>query len=259
MAQRVQEWAGGQKIVDWKVHRNPGGRYEPMGAKGATILDVRRRGKKMIIFLDNEISLVCHNAMSGFWDASDDPWVFNYVEGRRESSTKDVRVEFVLESGRVLRFHDARLFGSLGSCPTKALPSMLEKMGPEAIRAPRMLEDAPVWCVLDLCLVGGSKKPIKQLLLEQELVAGIGNIYASEGLWRAKVSPFKLGKQMNTQDLTDIFNGVQDVLQEALTFGLDYPKYLRAYRKDTCERCKGPISVKELKGRSTYFCEACQP
>jgi formamidopyrimidine-DNA glycosylase len=258
MAQRLHDWSNGKKIVDYKVLRNPGGRYDPTGCKGPVINGVYRRGKRLIFDLDNGISAVCHNAMSGFWDTSDEPWTFDYVEGKRESKTTDVRLEFELDSGRVLRFHDARLFGSLSTCPTPLLQKMLEKVGAEAIRTPRMLPDSPVFNILDSAVFLSGKKPIKQLLLEQERIAGVGNIYAAEALWRAQIHPSRLGVSLKGDDHQRLLECVQSVLKDALAYGLRYDEYLKVYRREFCKNCGNKIGKIDIAKRTTYFCVHCQ-
>lgn len=258
MAQRLHEWSVGQKITEYRVLRNPGGRYDPTGCKNSTIRNIFRRGKRLVFDLDNDISCVCHNAMSGFWDASDDPWTFDYVEGKRESKTSDIRMELELESGRILRFHDSRLFGNFATLPTILISNMSEKVGAEAIATLRMLPGSPVFNVLDSAVLLSNKKPIKQLLLEQERIAGIGNIYASEALWRAGIHPSRPGVSLKASEHQSLTEAIQSVLNQAIAQDLKYDEYLQVYRRLQCCNCGEKIKKIDVAKRSTYFCIHCQ-
>lgn len=262
MCSRISPHVKSSKIVDVQVIR---GKYlSDDGAEkivGSVIYDVWRAGKYML-FEMNKGTLVCHNAMSGFWDTSEDPWTFDYVEGKRTSTEKDVRVQLTVEKDRkrdVVRFHDARLFGTLkffeGLSPN-LVPSV-KKLGPEAISTETMLRDRPVMNALDAVLLN-EKKPIKSLLMDQERIAGVGNIYAAEALWRARVSPFRPGDDLVTDELMNIQKGLRDVLKRALLRDLRYDDYLKIYRRKKCPRCGSTVNNDKLDGRSTYWCKSCQ-
>lgn len=257
MCARTNAWAAGRKIDGVKVHRQ-NGKYHVGDITGHGVIGVFRRGKQMIFQLTGDKVLVAHNAMSGYWDAHDDPWTFDYVEGSREPTEKDVRVELILDGGRRLRFHDSRLFGHMYVATWAEVEKELGCLGPEAIKTPRMFPLAPVLNTLDMVVIlGGSKKPVKQLLLEQERLAGVGNIYAAEALWKASVHPLRRGDSLSTQELSDVSDAIREVLNGALGRNLDYSG-LKVYRSETCPRCKGGIGKIEVAKRMTYFCPVCQ-
>lgn len=235
----------------------PGAELEQL--QGSRIQSIHRRGK-FIVFDCFSGKLVCHNAMSGYWDTEDEPWTFDYVEGKRQASDKDVRVTIATAlvkddpalSTRVLRFHDARLFGSLRfyqNMSSEDIPS-LRDLGPDALNfwKPEHLRISTI----------NSKRTIKEILMDQAQVAGIGNIYAAEGLWRARVRPDRTGNSLSNDEVETIYESCVKVLERALFFELDYEKYLAVYRKLGCWKCHRVISCMKIKGRSTYFCEGCQ-
>lgn len=240
---------------------------------GRKIEGIVRRGKYLCFFLDRGI-LVGHNAMSGFWDMSDDPWTFDYVEGKRTASERDVRVKIFIRQVtslgmgplRELRFHDSRLFGSLHfyGVPLLRQLTFLEKMGPEAIHTRYGSSGTRhgigwSWSVKDLAESARNiRREIKDILMDQRQVAGIGNIYATEGLWRAGVNPWCPARDLSIDTLTDVWIGVTETMKESVFLNVDYKNFLRCYRQKECKRCKTKIEKGELRGRGTYYCPLCQ-
>lgn len=271
MVAYLRERAIDGRIVDVRVKRNPGGRY--LGDTSFTIPvlvsqtlhTVGRRGKYMIFHLSEGI-MVCHNAMSGYWDIKGDEWCFDYVEGARTAKDSDVRVEIDVvcdKERKTIRFHDSRLFGSLKYYDVRSIQEIpaLKDLGPEALNTvnvdltidPSMKE----WNILDAVCMFNQKVEIKHALMDQHAVAGFGNIYASEALHWAGISPFRITKTLTTDEWQKLFENGQYVLQAALTRKLDYSK-LEVYRQKTCFPCQTPIIKKDLRGRSTYYCPNCQ-
>ena len=263
MVRRLRGWTIGKTVNSALVER--GSRYlatddEMNSFVGCKIKNVTRRGKFIVFRTDRGLA-VGHNAMSGYWDVKSEPWTFDYVEGSRSATDVDVRVHVQLSGNTNLRFHDSRLFGSLKFYQTFEIEEVksLKDLGPEAVRTECAEKPEFNWNVLDVVgTMADSKHPIKQLLLDQHHVAGIGNIYAAEGLWRAKVNPNKPGKDLTKDDIVGIVEGCQEVLKAGLDKDLKYDSYLKVYRRKTCERCSGSISSEEIKGRNTYYCKGCQ-
>lgn len=271
MCQKLRGWAVGKTI--WEVEVLRGKRYLPdqerEQVRSARIENVWRRGK-LILFETTRGTLVCHNAMSGYWDLDSEPWTFDYVEGHRDPTDRDVRVKIKLESSMVdvgpmsvLRFHDARLFGSLKFHPGLPPEQLLQvkNMGPEIIPTPCLVRDFTL--MVDSSglheVLGGCTKAIKEGLMDQERIAGIGNIYASEILWNAKIDPRHDAKRVvnSEENRENIFAAAGEVLRSALSRNLDYSG-LNIYRRKTCPLCSGPVSKIKMGGRSTYFCDNCQ-
>lgn len=232
------------------------------------ITGIYRRGKFIVFMLSNNKALICHNAMSGYWDNHDDPWTFDYVEGKRESSITDVKTLLKLwdESTpgvrhiRLWRFHDTRKFGYLKIVTPEFLAEKLSKLGPEADHTPNLYEPSEVMTPEKFDAICESKKTIKELLLDQNKIAGVGNIYAAEALWYAGIDPRRVAKtlpSLGTNSRFALFLAIRSVLRQALERRLDYSG-LRVYRRDECYVCKSKITAEDIKGRTTYWCPTCQ-
>lgn len=266
MTERLQRWVGYSIQSTSATHP----RYfpdeeaaEPVGQK---INGVYRRGKYIIFALDHG-ALLCHNAMSGYWDTADDPWTFDYVEGKREARESDVRAKLVvcqpslpLHTAQVLRFHDARKFGSLRYLEVDQFAAKLSELGPDALQTKHLYEPSSVidpekW--IDVVLA--SKKPIKVLLMDQTKLAGVGNIYAAEGCWAARVNPFRPGADLSEAEAEQVLLSTQAVMEAMIDYKINY-KQLRVYRRAACPAmsCGSRIVGEELAGRTTWYCPRCQ-
>lgn len=242
---------------------------EGLDVLGRFIKRVDRRGKYLLFQLDAGI-LVCHNAMSGYWDLADRPWTFDYVEGKREATGKDVRIELRISptghdrpSERVLRFHDSRLFGSLRFYPDAKIwydIPCLKGLGAEAL----MTKNSELWA-LDQFKPGEffhirDEKPdweIKRVLMEQSVMTGVGNIYATEVLWEEGIHPSKPIRQLNDQQLESLRETLVFTLKNAIVRKCSYSD-LCCYRQTTCCACNVEIAKTQVAGRSSYYCPSCQ-
>jgi formamidopyrimidine-DNA glycosylase len=218
---------------------------------------VFRRGKFMVFMLE-DCALLCHNAMSGYWDELDDPWTFDYVEGKRKSSETDIRA-LVNVGTSLLQFHDARKFGSLRVVSPEELATKLSALGPEAASSKHLYEPTAVITEAQFAAAmnRGKKKAVKEVLMSQEKIAGVGNIYAAEACWAAKVDPFRLASSLSPTETTDLFCAVRSVMEGAIERSLNYDG-LKIYRRKECPLDKTPVKTAKLKGRATYWCPACQ-
>lgn len=266
MVDRMQKYAG--LTVQLAAVSEDSDRYLPGDDRQKVmrqkINGVFRRGKFMIFMLDHG-ALLCHNAMSGYWDSIDEPWTFDYVEGERASTSSDVRAGLLLSSpenmlltAQSLRFHDARKFGSLKYFTPEDLAVKLSSLGPEMLESKHLYQ--PNTEVDEESFIDTFQKvklPIKVAMMDQKRIAGIGNIYAVEACWAARIDPRKPGRELNENQLSQLYHSSQAVLQAALDRNLDY-KNLNIYRKKICPVCHIAVTVIDLKGRSTYLCESCQ-
>jgi formamidopyrimidine-DNA glycosylase len=273
MVHRLQKW-NGWTIEDAKITIPTGSNAEPRFLPdkeyheilGQPINGIYRRGKHIVFLLSNG-ALLAHNAMSGYWDSADEPWTFDYVEGQRVASDSDVRVTFKLNPPtsyqingdyRFLRFHDARMFGSIHFLNPEQLAQKLSTIGPEALETDHLYEPSAVMTegrFVDE--MKKSKQPIKVTIMDQRRIAGVGNIYASEACWVASIDPRRAANSLSEFELAKIFVSIVYVLQEALDRDLAYDD-LFVYGKTECKTCKEPLLVEDLKGRSTYRCPTCQ-
>lgn len=216
-----------------------------------------------MIFQLEEGIMTCHLAMSGYWDLGDDPWTFDYVEGKRTATERDVRVRIGLTEGKILRFHDSRLFGSLryylGCKDVNSLTS-IKKMGPEVIQTPRLLPGSHIITREEVEAILGSIKKgisIKEFLMDQRYMAGLGNIYATEVLHSLRCHPLTSAKSLFHLSV-ELKNESSYAMSLAIDRNLDYQN-LRCYRRSKCLLDDTDIQKVKIKGRSSYFCPKCQP
>jgi formamidopyrimidine-DNA glycosylase len=225
--------------------------------RGQTVRGVERRAKYILIRFDAG-TLILHLGMSGSLrlvkldtpPATHDHW--------------DIRVD----SGWLLRFHDPRRFGSLHwTEDDPALHPLLERLAPEP------LSDA----FDGEYLHGVTRKrsvAIKLLIMNSQLVVGVGNIYASEALFRARISPRRAARRLTRKDADALARAIKEVLGEAIKIGgttlRDYvnadgaPGYFRqklfVYERAGagCRVCRSPVKQFVQGQRSTYWCSSCQ-
>lgn len=215
--------------------------------------------------------------LGGAADGPDFIWVTHLgMSGRIQTANpEDVRaphtnVVVTLGSGRQFRFVDPRTFGFVAVwTPEELAETSLGKLGPDA------LTDLPRSSALGVALAGRSA-PIKALLLDQGIVAGVGNIYADEALHRAAIAPHRAGGSLDGDELQRLRRGIKQSLDAGLKWGgtsLDdlayllpdgrageYTARLRAYGRDgeRCRRCGGTIRRDVIRQRSSFWCEGCQ-
>ena len=266
MCGRLQSFKGHRITyvdVDLKMSVKAARRFIPEdeynAVSGQTILDVRRRGK-FIVFITTSGAILAHNAMSGFWDEVDDPWTFDYVEGKRISTSSDVRLIFHLDyfgKSRVLRYHDARMFGSVHFMSPEALTEKLSALGPDAAFFPYAYDTESVLTAVYFDILCDSKKSVKEVLIDQTKIAGIGNIYVAEACWEAGVLPHRSIGSLTQVERMMLLYSIRRVMNAALDRKLDYGD-LRVYRRENCPNCSGPITVEKFKGRSSHWCPTCQ-
>lgn len=242
------------------------GSYDVDSLVGKKIRDFARIGKKVVAYLDGreEYMLVSH-AMTGYWSYDDDSSVFAYVEGKRKNTNSDVRVQFVIDDGNrlhVLRFHDARLFGSIKH--VHGFKNVEKGIGPDVLRTETAVH-RPTWRdsfdeVMEKRYLKRAKTltTIKELLLEQETFSGIGNIYASEGLFLAGVRPDTPFRDLPKPWLKKVYANCEKVMKDAIQRGLKYDGHMNVYREKQCKICGGTILNQQIGGRSSYYCPTCQ-
>jgi formamidopyrimidine-DNA glycosylase len=224
---------------------------------GQRILDVRRRAKYLLIDLERG-SLIAHLGMSGSLR----------VMPQGSPRLLHDHYDLVLDSGQCLRFNDPRRFGSLHWCTGKVADHpLLANLGPEP------LEDGLTASYL-ATRARRRKAAVKLFLMDQRIVVGVGNIYASEALYRAGVRPRRAAGRIKAAEWQRIVDSVRAVLGEAIRQGgttlRDYvntdgaPGYFRqqlyVYERagEPCRRCRTPIRHLVQGQRSTYYCPECQ-
>ncbi|MCX5711279.1 MAG: bifunctional DNA-formamidopyrimidine glycosylase/DNA-(apurinic or apyrimidinic site) lyase [Candidatus Omnitrophica bacterium] len=246
----------GKKITKVCVH-NPAVVREPGVEKfkkiltGVSVKRVLRRAKVLILELSNGKSLVIHLRMTG---------QLVYPGDELKS-----RVSFHLSNGKILDFNDQRLFGELRLMDDWRTLKFIQGLGPEPFDiTPGQFKEMLV----------KKKTKIKPLLMDQAFVSGIGNLYAAEALFRAKIDPKRSAQGLSDAEKEKLFQAINKVLQEAIHYGgssIDdyvrvsgergnYARHHKVYGRDgkPCFVCKTLIKRIALGGRGTYFCPRCQ-
>ena len=228
--------------------------------RGARIDVINRRGKYILIELDNQEVLLVHLRMTGKF----------LCLGADMPLPPYAHMVFYLDDDRRLVFCDMRQFGRMRLLTTKALPALpqIEALAPEPLT-----DDFSLAYFLET--LSKSRRCLKQLLLDQTRILGLGNIYASEALFLARISPLKAAQSLSKQRASRLHQAIRDILQEAIDAGstlrIDLTeangsyfgtseRFWRVYERtgEPCVNCGTRIKRVVQGGRSTYFCPRCQ-
>jgi formamidopyrimidine-DNA glycosylase len=225
---------------------------------GARITAVRRHGKYLLVDTDHAASLLVHLGMTGRLQ----------IHGKADPRATHTHVVLGLGE-RELRFVDARRFGQfdvVARGKERAHPA-LAVLGPDAL-------DQAIDVAALLATARDKRTTLKAFVLDQSVIAGVGNIYASEALWRAKLRPTQRTHKLTAPAAKRLAAAIREVLERALDNGgttfSDFvdangtagenADYLWVYGRAgrPCPRCKTPLKRSVLQGRATYYCSACQ-
>ncbi len=246
----------GKKIVEACIHhpavvREPGPAAFKKGLSGQKIANILRKGKMLILELSNGKALAVHLKMTG-------QLVY-------PGNAKKSRVSFRLSDGKYLDFNDNRLFGELRLVDNWQSLKFIRGLGPEPSEL--NLEQFKK-------MLAAKKTKIKNLLLDQTFIAGIGNLYAAECLFRSRIHPERPAASLTEKEKEILFKEIKQVLEEAIRYGGssvddyvrvsgkrgEYASHHRVYDREDkpCLVCRTPIKRIVLAGRGTYFCPKCQ-
>lgn len=241
---------------------------------GARITTIRRRAKVLMIDLSTEYSLVIHLKMTGqlVYRGRDEAFGAGHPNNSLVGKLPDksTRVSLTFADGSQLFFNDFRKFGWMKLYPTIEVPNIdfFIKVGPEPLSADFTQKD-----FRDRL----SRRPntnIKAALLDQKVIAGVGNIYADESLWGARIHPSTLVKHLSTQKRNKLYEELRFVLNLAIEKGGStdrnyvnaegkkgsYMSFARVFRREgqACPRCGTTIKKLRVAGRGTHICPHCQ-
>ncbi|MDD5505138.1 MAG: bifunctional DNA-formamidopyrimidine glycosylase/DNA-(apurinic or apyrimidinic site) lyase [Candidatus Omnitrophica bacterium] len=246
----------GKKITRVCVHnpmviREPSPEVFKKSLAGKIIKNILRRGKLLILELSDGTALSIHLKMTG-------QLVF-------PGGSKSSRVAFYLSGGKILDFNDQRLFGDLRLVDDWKKIKFIQRLGPEPF-------DLTYGDFKDM--LSKKKTRIKPLLMDQSFISGIGNLYASEILFRAKINPWRPAQNLSAEEKKALYNETRKVLSNAIAHGgssIDdyvrlsgkpgnYVKLHRVYGRQgqPCFTCKSLIKRITQAGRGTFFCPKCQ-
>jgi formamidopyrimidine-DNA glycosylase len=227
---------------------------------GRSVAGIRRRGKYLLVDLDDESGFIVHLRMTGNLSisrAADEPVRFE-------------QVAMVLDNGYSMRFSDQRKFGRIEYRPADRFRPLENKLGPEPLES-RFTAGY---------LAGrlrGRTAPIKALILDQRMIAGIGNIYADEALFRSRIHPLVPGGMLSESQIRSLVRSIRSILRDAIEHrGTTFSSYrdadgamgsnqfrLSVYGKgrrgEPCLRCSSPLAAITVGGRTSHYCPRCQP
>ncbi len=225
-------------------------------AKGRTIADVTRRAKYLLIDV-GQADIVLHLGMSGKLRVVD----------CATPVVKHDHVDIVLDSGKCLRFNDPRRFGACLWQPKGEQLPHFTRLGPEPLTA--AFDEQRLYT-----LSRGRKVPVKSFIMDNEVVVGVGNIYANEALFLAGIDPRRAAGRVSGARYAALTDAIKAVLQKAITEGGTtlkdfaqsdgkpgyFAQHLHVYGKagNACSRCGGVIKSKVIGQRNTFFCTGCQ-
>jgi len=230
---------------------------------GRKIIKVDRRGKYMWLLLDNNQALIIHLGMSG------QVLLPNIVDPPH----RHLRIRLsIAEVDKEIHFVDQRTFGHVTLDEIEnGVPKSVQKIAPDVF-------DPKYQPKVVIEKIRKSNAEIKKLLLDQGVMSGVGNIYADEALWRAKIHPERIGKDLTSAQVAKIIDKCKEVMGQAIAAGgtsFDdlyvnvngesgyFDRSLAAYGQNgaPCPRpkCRGLISKARFMGRYSHFCSKCQP
>jgi formamidopyrimidine-DNA glycosylase len=222
--------------------------------EGDSVVAVERRGKYLVLRLESGLALLVHLRMTGG---------FGFEPATHE------RAVLELDDGTRLVYRDVRRFGTWLVVEDAELdPYLAAKNGPE----PLGRRFTTKWLASSLAR---RRAPLKAVLLDQRVVAGLGNIYADEALWRARLNPLRRADGLDEEEVARLRRAIRAALRTGIerqgstlsTYATprgepgSMQKEFRVYGRDglPCPRCRTPIAKTRVGGRGTWFCPACQP
>jgi len=241
--------------------------------KGKKIQKIWRRGKNIIFNLSENSSLLIHQKLTGHlllgkWKFREGKWI-PPAGPLAEKINTYIHLLFTLDNGQMLALSDLRKFAKVEFWDNEGLKKEMGSFGPEP------LENDFTFEKFHECLSKKRKGKIKQVLMNQTVIAGIGNIYSDEILWQAKICPFKdVSKLKTDEELKEIYQAMKEILAKAIKLGGEsisdfrrisgkkgyFDKERKVYRREgkPCPRCSTKIKRTKLGGRSAHYCPNCQ-
>lgn len=248
---------------------------------GAKIKNVRRFGKALVIDLDNNCSVVIHIKLTGQLiyrgpNLGKVPNLSTKVLGGLEG--KHTHVIFHLDKDAKLYYNDVRKFGWIKivqSSKLKVESDFIARLGPEPVVDDKNPPENPLTLGKFREIVGSTSRAIKTLLMDQNKIGGVGNIYANDALWLSGIHPEKQAKKLKDEEIKKLHKAILEVLKEGLKRGGaseltfvtpdgkegSYQEHFLAYGREgkICPRCKkAKFKKTKIGGRGTYFCPTCQ-
>ncbi|MCJ7786864.1 DNA-formamidopyrimidine glycosylase, partial [Patescibacteria group bacterium] len=240
--------------------------------KGKKIQKIWRRGKNIIFNLSENCSLLIHQKLTGHlllgkWEFKEGKWI-PPAGPLAEKINAYIHLLFTLDNGQMLALSDLRKFAKVELWDNEGLKKELGSFGPEPLEKDFTFEK------FQECLSKKRKGKIKQVLMDQTVIAGIGNIYSDEILWESKMNPLREVSKLSRFDIDRIYQAMQKILRKAIKLGGEsisdfrrisgekgyFDKERKVYRREgePCPRCSTKIKRTKLGGRNAHYCPNCQ-
>lgn len=269
----LQQYLIGHTIQDIQILDSLRVTGESAHIIGGKIEDITRRGKGLIIELDTNYSLAIHVKMTG-------QLIYQGKKTQNISLSSKVntlpnahtRVIFHLDQNAYLYYNDVRRFGWIQIIPTSDIDTIpfFNSLGPEPFGELNNVLTREYFSDL----LKKNKSPIKTVLLDQRKIGGIGNIYANDALYEAKIDPRRAANNLSDQESEQLFQAIHFVMEFSINHGAAsntnyvnalgqdgrYQDHFKVYGRagEACERCDGIIQRIVIGGRSTFICTGCQ-
>ena len=265
-ARNLRAWTRGRTLV--RLEGDPGARYifRPStpralarALEGARFGPIRRIGKQLLVSMDRggkPVGLLAHLGMTGKWLQRRDG----------EPPPRFSRARLALDAGAVLHFSDLRLFGRLRAVPGARFEEVPEvaALGPDPLEAgidPDRLHEA----------LARSRLPVKVRIMDQAILPGVGNIYASEALFRARIDPRRRASSLSRREAGALARAIVASMRDGIVRqegpeisyveepGAENPFLVYGREGETCPRCRRAKIARVVQAqRSTFFCPRCQ-
>lgn len=242
--------------------------------RGKKIEDIKRRGKFIIFYLSGNERLLIHQKLTGHllvghWKKEKGKWVPQDKGPLEDPMNQFIHIIFFLDNDLMLALSDLRKFARVELLTEKEMEELedLKKLGPDPLSKNFTLKKFQE-------IIKSQKRKIKQVLMDQKLISGIGNIYSDEILFRAKVHPFRPANKLKLEEIKRIYTYIKSVLRQAIKLGGEsisdyrrpngtkggFDKERKVYRREgqPCYICGTKIEKRKIGSRSTYFCPKCQ-
>lgn len=268
----------GKTIIDfWSNHKKAIKKPKTFssfekGIIGEKVKEIRRIGKNIIIHLNSGKVLLIHQKMTGHlligkWEFENGKFI-SKNKSFEDRYNQYIHHMFYFKDGTMMAFSDLRKFAKIELYSEKEfIKADVNFLGPDPFT-----EDFNVKYLKEV--FSKKRTPIKKGLMEQELIAGIGNIYADEILWETKINPLKIASELSEKEIKNVIKATRKILNKGIESGGDsfsdyrnidgekgsFENFKKVYQREgkECLRCKEKIKRIKISGRSSHFCPNCQ-
>jgi formamidopyrimidine-DNA glycosylase len=211
--------------------------------RDASVRAVERRGKHQLLLLDDGRIIHVHFRMTGDWT----------IDRASDALPRFARATITFTDGSRVVLDDPRALSTLDVHQAGSVPAI--RLGPEP-------DDASLTAASLAATLAKRRGPIKAVLLDQSVIAGLGNIYAAESLWRSRIDPRAPASRLSPQQVGALLKGIRRViaLANGARYGESSGSRFGVYDREgkPCRRCRTPVKRIVQAGRSTYYCPQCQ-